>query len=130
MRTGFFLAFAFMMAAALGPLNAGERGKPVALKQLPTELRMFILGALKEQGVRGNGAMTYASDATKTCPSNCNDSSGGGFCYCSPDSSGNCPSGTEKGGSPGDEYCKVSNPGKGTGIVSGGGLDAPIKISS
>ena len=128
MRTGLFLVFAFVMAATLGPLNAGERGNPVPLKQLPSELRMFILEALKEQGIKGNGAMVYASDATKNCPSNCNDSSGGGFCFCAPDSAGACPTGTEKTGTPDNPSCKVKNPGKGTGIVSGGGLDQPIKI--
>lgn len=123
-----FTVFGLLLAMMLAPAGAGERGKPVPLKQLPTELRMFILDALKSQGIKGNGAMTYASDATKNCPSNCNDSSGGGYCFCGTEKDGSCPKDTEKTGPPDNPECKVKNPGKGTGVVSGGGLAQPIKI--
>ena len=92
--------FSLLLAVTLAPAFAGERGKPVQLTQLPPELRMFILDALKAEGIKGNGTMTYASDATKTCPSGCNDSSGGGSCYCSPDADRKCPTGTDKTGTP------------------------------
>ena len=131
MRTGFFVALAFVMAgffAPFGTADAQQRAKPVPLKQLPTELRMFILETLQEQGIKGNGAMTYAATSTKDCPSTCNDSSGGGFCFCEREEDGSCANGTEKTGTSDNPQCKIKNPGKGTGIVSGGGLDQPIKI--
>ena len=95
----------------------------IEFKQLPGSMQRHILKFLKEKGVEGGaGAITYASSSTSKCPSTCNDSSGGGFCFCQPDSSGNCGAGQTKGGSPGSEYCKIAMPKITIGL--GGGASA------
>ncbi len=130
MFTRIFVIFTLALTIALGSATAGETGKPIPLKILPTPLRIAVIERLKEMGVRPKGPISYASDSTDKCPSNCNGSSGGGFCYCDPDSEGNCPSGTSKGGSPGEEYCKVSMPKGigGGGTVGGVGLPEFVSI--
>lgn len=122
--------FTLILGLSLGAASAGEAGKPMRIKNLPPPLRAMVIEQLQKMGIEPKGAMTYASDSTDKCPSNCNGSSGGGFCYCDPDSSGNCPSGTEKGGSPGEEYCKVRMPKGigGGGVVGGGGLPQMMAI--
>ena len=124
------MVISLVLAAASMPAVAGERVKPMRLKELPRPLSAAIVQRLRDMGIKPNGSISYASASTENCPSNCNDTSGGGFCYCSPDSEGKCPSGTEKGGSPGDEYCKVRMPkaGGNTGEVFGGNLPRKITI--
>lgn len=95
-------------------------------KQLPSPMQKHILMFLKQKGVDGGAeAITYASSSTKNCPSGCNDSSGGGFCFCKPDGDGNCGAGETKGGSPGSEYCKIAMPKMNIGI---GGRPDPVVV--
>ncbi len=130
MFTRILIIVTLVLGMGMGAVSAGERGKPIPIKRLPGPLRAAILEVLEGQGIKPSGRVVYASDGTAKCPSNCNDSSGGGYCFCSPDSEGKCPSGTEKAGSPGDEYCRVSMP-KGvsdTGVVYGGNLPSKVTI--
>ncbi len=107
------MVISLVLAAASMPAAAGERMKPIPLSQLSKPLRSDIFKRLQDMGIKPDIGMTYASDATKNCPSNCNRSSGGGFCYC--DLDGNkCPEGTEP--TSDKKECRVRMP-KGTGGI-------------
>jgi len=96
----------------------------VQVLKLPPQLRRPLVAYLKEKGIEVTDAITLAA-STDDCPSTCNDSAGGGFCYCKPDDEGNCPSGTEKGGTPDDPYCKAKME---KGVISGGGINDPLEV--
>jgi hypothetical protein len=116
------IVLTLVLGFGVGPTMAQDKAPrtkewKVEFKQLPSAMQRHILKSLKEKGVDGGAkAITFASSSTKNCPSTCNDSSGGGFCFCQPDSSGNCGAGETKGGSPGSEYCKVAMPKINVGI--------------
>lgn len=122
------LVFAVMATPIVAQDKAPKtKSFKVMLKELPPDIRRVWMKALADQhGVEAPPASRAAS-STKNCPSSCNNSSGGGYCYCDPDENGNCPSGTSKGGSPGSEYCKVKMP-KGA-VTIPGGKEYPVVLT-
>lgn len=120
----FSLAVGFTSQAVAQDKAPATKKFTISVKKLPKPMQSHILKVLKEKGIK-NVASAQASASTKNCPSNCNSSSGGGYCFCKPDSGGKCPSGTEKGGSPGDEYCKVQMPKLSIGV---NGVPDPVEV--
>ena len=120
------LAIGFTSQAVAQDKSPKTKQFSTSANKLPKDMQNRILSILKERGIKiKNLASAQASASTKNCPSSCNGSAGGGFCFCSPDSSGACPTGTEKGGSPGSEYCKVRMPKLSVGI---NGVPEPVVV--
>jgi hypothetical protein len=99
--------------------NAQERGP---LREAPRFIREAAVQTLRELGIRPNDEMTYGI-TTDDCPSNCNDSVGGGFCFCDLDDDGDCPEGSDK--VPTEERCRVKPD---TVELTGGGLQEPLEV--
>ena len=70
-----------------------QRGM-IRFKDLTPKMQKRLKPKLRAQGIKVTGSTALGS-IKDNCPSNCNDSAGGGFCFCDPDSKGNCPSGTD-----------------------------------
>ena len=104
------LAIGFTSQAVAQDKSPKTKQFSTSANKLPKDMQNRILSILKERGIKiKNLASAQASASTKNCPSICNDSVGGGFCYCEP-SGGKCPMGTTKTGVPGKEQCKVQIP--------------------
>ena len=125
------LVLAAMLALAAAPASAkehvnlpGAKKIEIPFKELPRPVVRNLAAQLSEMGIEADPEMTMAAD-TSACPSDCNDSTGGGWCYCQPDGNGDCPGNSEKAGSPGQEYCRVARP---KSEVMGGGMNDPVEV--
>ena len=95
----------------------------VPLRRAPQFVQEAAMQTLREAGIRPNNAMVYGI-SKDDCPSDCNDSIGGGYCFCDRDDNGECPGESEK--VPTEENrCRVKPD---SVQLSGGGLAEPLEV--